>query len=72
MVLTNMAVAQQVAVHFSEQALLRRHDTPLERRLVSRYIYFCVSLIFIPNYRPLSQNVHRGWVTRWTRRLLEL
>lgn len=35
MLLTNMAVAQQVAVHFPEQALLRRHDTPIERRLVS-------------------------------------
>jgi len=34
MLLTNMAVAEQVAVNFPEQALLRRHDTPLERRLV--------------------------------------
>ncbi|OJT03785.1 Virulence protein SSD1 [Trametes pubescens] len=33
MLLTNMAVAQQIAVHFSEQAMLRRHDTPSERRL---------------------------------------
>ncbi|KAI0750788.1 RNB-domain-containing protein [Daedaleopsis nitida] len=33
MLLTNMAVAQQVAVHFSEQAMLRRHDSPIERRL---------------------------------------
>ncbi|OBZ70401.1 DIS3-like exonuclease 2 [Grifola frondosa] len=33
MLLTNIAVAQQVAVHFSEQAMLRRHDTPIERRL---------------------------------------
>ncbi|KAF9268013.1 RNB-domain-containing protein [Marasmius fiardii PR-910] len=31
--LTNIAVAQHVAVHLPEQALLRRHDTPLERRL---------------------------------------
>ena len=36
MLLTNIAVAEQVAVNFPEQALLRRHDTPLERRLVSR------------------------------------
>lgn len=35
MLLTNIAVAQQVAVHFSEQAMLRRHDSPIERRLVS-------------------------------------
>ena len=34
MLLTNIAVAEQVAVNFPEQALLRRHDTPLERRLV--------------------------------------
>lgn len=34
MLLTNIAVAQQIAVHLPEQALLRRHDTPLERRLV--------------------------------------
>ncbi|KAH9844292.1 RNB-domain-containing protein [Rhodofomes roseus] len=33
MLLTNTAVAQQVAVHFTEQALLRRHDAPIERRL---------------------------------------
>jgi protein SSD1 len=35
MLLTNIAVAQHVAVHLPEQALLRRHDSPLERRLVS-------------------------------------
>ncbi|KAI0660998.1 hypothetical protein C8Q70DRAFT_912537 [Cubamyces menziesii] len=33
MLLTNIAVAQQVAVNFSEQAMLRRHDSPIERRL---------------------------------------
>ncbi|EPT03775.1 hypothetical protein FOMPIDRAFT_49092 [Fomitopsis schrenkii] len=33
MLLGNTAVAQQVAVHFTEQALLRRHDPPIERRL---------------------------------------
>ncbi|KAL6309697.1 RNB-domain-containing protein [Sparassis latifolia] len=33
MLLTNIATAQQVAVNFSEQALLRRHDPPIERRL---------------------------------------
>lgn len=35
MLLTNMAVAQHVAVNLPEQALLRRHDTPLERRLAT-------------------------------------
>jgi protein SSD1 len=35
MLLANLAVAQQIAVNLPEQALLRRHDEPLERRLVS-------------------------------------
>lgn len=35
MLLTNFAVAQQIAVALPEQALLRRHDEPLERRLVA-------------------------------------
>ncbi len=33
MLLSNMSVAQHIAVHLPEQALLRRHDTPIERRL---------------------------------------
>ncbi|KAF9222020.1 RNB-domain-containing protein [Gyrodon lividus] len=33
MILTNIAIAQRIAVHLSEQALLRRHDIPIERRL---------------------------------------
>ncbi|KAF8843134.1 RNB-domain-containing protein [Paxillus ammoniavirescens] len=33
MILTSVAVAQRIAVHLPEQALLRRHDTPIERRL---------------------------------------
>ncbi|KAH7926750.1 RNB-domain-containing protein [Leucogyrophana mollusca] len=33
MLLTNISVAQRIAVHLPEQALLRRHDTPIERRL---------------------------------------
>lgn len=41
MLLTNIAVAQQVAVHFPEQALLCRHDVPVERRLVCPVV-FCV------------------------------
>ncbi|KAH9951601.1 RNB-domain-containing protein [Amylocystis lapponica] len=35
MLLTNIAVAQQVAVHFPEQAMLRRHDNPIDRRLAA-------------------------------------
>ncbi|KAF9453085.1 RNB-domain-containing protein [Macrolepiota fuliginosa MF-IS2] len=35
MLLSNISVAQHVAVHLPEQALLRRHDTPLERRLTN-------------------------------------
>lgn len=35
MLLSNIAVAQHIAVNLPEQALLRRHDTPLERRLNS-------------------------------------
>ena len=34
MLLTNTAIAQRIAVHLPEQALLRRHDSPIERRLV--------------------------------------
>jgi protein SSD1 len=33
LILTNVTVAQQIVVHLPEQALLHRHDTPLERRL---------------------------------------
>lgn len=33
MILANTSVAQQIAVHLPEQALLRRHEDPIERRL---------------------------------------
>ena len=33
MLLTNTAVAQQIAHHLPEQALLRRHESPIERRI---------------------------------------
>lgn len=33
MLLSNISIAQHIAVHLPEQALLRRHDIPLERRL---------------------------------------
>lgn len=35
MVLTNMSVAQQVTVHLPEQALLRRHEVPIDRRITA-------------------------------------
>jgi exoribonuclease R len=35
MLLTNQAVAQHIAFSLPEQALLRRHEDPIERRLVS-------------------------------------
>ncbi|EJD00987.1 RNB-domain-containing protein [Fomitiporia mediterranea MF3/22] len=34
MLLTNIAVAQQIGHHLPEQALLRRHEEPIERRLI--------------------------------------
>jgi protein SSD1 len=33
MLLANIATAQHIAVHLPEQAMLRRHDAPIERRL---------------------------------------
>jgi protein SSD1 len=35
MLLANISTAHQVALHFPEQALLRRHEDPMERRLVA-------------------------------------
>lgn len=69
MLATNIAVAQHIAVHLPEQALLRRHDHPLERRLVRKF----------PPYRYHSANcpienlrracgktwVHHGCVFIW-------
>lgn len=43
MLLANFAVAQQIAVHLPEQALLRRHDEPLERRLVCSFLIFQIT-----------------------------
>lgn len=56
MLLTNMAVAQHVAVNLPEQALLRRHDTPLERRLVGSYMTDFFYLVI--------QLFHTGYVQR--------
>lgn len=66
MLLTNVAVAQQIAVHFSEQALLRRHDPPIERRLVSLYNLTVRWSVLINNDRLLSSSARRDLVTRWT------
>jgi len=49
MLLSNISIAQHIAVHLPEQALLRRHDIPLERRLVrTHYLWMAFSqVIFI-------------------------
>jgi len=47
MLLTNIAIAQRIAVHLPEQALLRRHDAPIERRLVSRAIQLSISILTV-------------------------
>jgi len=38
MLLTNITVAQQIALNLPEQALLRRHEEPLERRVVRIFL----------------------------------
>lgn len=47
MLQANIAVAQQIAVHVPEQALLRRHEQPIERRLVSILDEMSCPVIFI-------------------------
>jgi protein SSD1 len=47
MLLTNTIVAQQIVVHLPEQALLRRHDIPIERRLVC---FTYLSMNSMPNF----------------------
>jgi protein SSD1 len=42
MLLANIAVAQHIAVYLPEQALLRRHEIPLERRIVG-WMTQCIS-----------------------------
>ena len=46
MLMTNIAVAQQVAVHFSEQAMLRRHDSPIDRRMVGS-LWICLPMAML-------------------------
>ena len=64
MILTNIAVAQHVAVHLPEQALLRRHDTPLDRRLVSTFYDTRMAVTHASFIRILSLNVLSASVTR--------
>ena len=47
MLLANIAASQQIAVSLPEQALLRRHDAPIDRRLVR-------SIVLITLPRPMS------------------
>lgn len=67
MLLSNIAVAQHIAVNLPEQALLRRHDTPLERRLVSLFKH-TFHLTILMSYRIPSLNVLLAWDTKWMSR----
>ncbi len=71
MLLTNITVGQQIAVHLPEQALLRRHDTPLERRLVRSQLR-CRTTVLMSNSRTTSVSVLNAWDTRWMRLLREV
>ena len=51
MLLANIAAAQQIAVALPEQALLRRHDAPIDRRLVRPSVF-----ITLPRLMRLLQN----------------
>lgn len=52
MLLTNISVARHIAVYLPEQALLRRHDSPLDRRLVStsHLLNYTLLIIFQNNF----------------------
>jgi exoribonuclease R len=43
MLLANITAAQQIAVALPEQALLRRHDAPIDRRLVRPRVLITLS-----------------------------
>lgn len=71
MLLSNIAVAQHIAVHLPEQALLRRHDNPIERRLV-RYFPVCFLLSLTSCFyirRPPSWNGQSDWDISWIHHL---
>lgn len=40
MLLANISVAKKISSAYPEEALLRRHEPPLQKRLVSVYIYY--------------------------------
>lgn len=54
MLLTNIAVAQHVAAGLPEQALLRRHEEPIDRRMVSPTYAQCPLLKRLIRYFQLS------------------
>src|ERR1700761_8855482 len=58
MLLTNIAVAQHIAVHLPEQALLRRHDNPIDRRLVSR-LHHCKVHAHLPIQNVFAERALR-------------
>lgn len=73
MLLTNISVAQHIAVHLPEQALLRRHDTPLDRRLVRVFLFSYSNTTPInPISRLPSVSAQNDLDTRWTLPLLVL
>ena len=59
MLLCNIAVAQHIAVHLPEQALLRRHDTPIERRLVSLLALKFDYLLLTSEQNALAERAER-------------
>lgn len=65
MLLTNIAVAQHVAVHLPEQALLRRHDTPIERRLVRLHTYpvICILMSYLRLHSSTALSVSDTMLT---------
>jgi exoribonuclease R len=64
MLLTNISAAQFIAVNLPEQALLRRHDSPIERRLVCRRAHWYLKHTDL-SYRKALRNVHRKAALRW-------
>jgi exoribonuclease R len=61
MLLTNISVAQHIAVNLPEQALLRRHDTPIERRLV-RSLFLLANRYSIFSAECIRRACRAPWV----------
>lgn len=53
LLLANQCVAQKISSHFPEQALLRRHAPPNERRIVSHILHLLSYTSYIYLYYPL-------------------